>query len=102
MKDGKLAIVDFKFASHISEDYYLQTAGYQATFEPYGIRFGDRIIVRLPKTLTSEEYNKDTRTYSKVENKLEAVTVPTTYENDRDVFLAMLPVKAWINQFIKK
>jgi hypothetical protein len=102
MKAGKLAIVDFKFASHMSEDYYLQTAGYQATFEPYDIPFDERIIVRLPKTLESEEYDKTTRTYKKVENRLEAKSVPTAYENDRDVFYAMLPVKQWINQFINK
>ena len=97
MKGGRLAIVDFKFASYISEDYYLQTSGYQATFEPYGIKFDERIIVRLPKTLETEEYDKDTHTYRKVENKLEVRGVPTAYENDRDVFFAMLPVKQWIN-----
>ena len=51
MKNGKLAVVDFKFASHISEDYYLQTAAYAFTFEPYGIKIDDRIIIRLPITL---------------------------------------------------
>lgn len=101
MKDGKLAIVDFKFASHISEDYFLQTAGYQATFEPYDIHFDERIIVRLPKTLWTDEYDKVTHAWRKVENKLEAKVVPTAYENDRDVFYAMLPVKRWINEMQK-
>lgn len=98
IKDGKLAIVDFKFASHISEDYWLQCAGYQATFEPYGIKFDERIIVRLPKTLETEEYDEAKHTYRKVDNKLEVQVVPTAYENDRDVFFAMLPVKKWINE----
>ena len=30
LKTGELCIIDFKFASNISEDYYLQTAGYAA------------------------------------------------------------------------
>lgn len=99
MKKGKLAILDFKFASHISEDYYLQTAGYQATFEPYGIKFDERIILRLPKTLEREEFDQVKHKYFMVPNDLEVKVVPTKYEEDRDVFLAMLPVKKWINQF---
>ncbi len=102
MKTGKLAVIDFKFASHISEDYYLQTAGYQATFEPYEIPFDERIIVRLPKTLEREEYDKATYRYFMVPNDLEVKVVPTSYENDRDVFFSCLPVKQWINQFQNK
>ncbi len=99
MKDGKLAIIDFKFASHISEDYYLQTAGYQACFEPYGIKIDKRIIIRLPKTLEKEEWNPKTFKYSMVENNLEVELVKTSYEFDRDVFFHALPVKQWCNQF---
>ena len=101
MKNGLLAVIDYKFASHISEDYYLQTAGYQACFETYGLPIGQRIIVRLPKTLEREEYDPKTHTYSMVPNDLEVRIVPTVYEQDRDVFFACLPVKMWINQFIK-
>jgi len=102
LKDGRLALIDFKFSNHISEDYYLQTAGYQATFEPYGIKVDTRIIIRLPKTLTREEYDKKNRQYKKVENSIEVVEVETDYENDRDVFFHCLPVKAWINKIINK
>lgn len=101
MKNGRLALIDFKFASHISEDYFLQCAGYQATFEPYGIKIDDRIILRLPKTLEREEWNPETHKYSKVENNLEVKVVDTNYEEDRDVFFACLPVKKWINKFKK-
>jgi len=101
MKNGKLALVDFKFASHISEDYYLQTAGYQACFEPYKIPFQTRIIIRLPKTLEREEYNPKTHTYSMVENNIDVVEVPTTYEEDKQAFFGALPVKAWCNKFKK-
>lgn len=97
MKTGKLAIIDFKFASHISEDYFLQTAGYQATFEPYGIKIDERIIVRLPKTLTLQEWDKQTRTYKIVENNIEVKKVVSSYELDRDTFFHCLPVKKWIN-----
>ncbi len=101
MKTGKLALLDFKFASHISEDYYLQTSGYQATFEPYDIHFDERIIVRLPKTLEREEYDQTTHKYSMVPNDLEVVKVPTNYEEDREAFYHALPLKRWINQFKK-
>jgi hypothetical protein len=97
MKTGKLAVIDFKFASHISEDYYLQTAGYQATFEQYEIKFDERIIVRLPKTLECEEYDKVTHKYSMIPNDLEVQKVATVYELDRDAFFAALVVKKWIN-----
>ena len=97
MKSGKLAIVDFKFASHISEDYILQTSGYQATFEPYEIKFDQRIIVRLPKTLEREEYDQKTHKYSMIPNDLEVKVITTPYEQDRDAFFAALVVKKWIN-----
>lgn len=97
MQNGKLAILDFKFASHISEDYYLQLAGYQATFEPYGININERIIVRLPKTLTLQEWDKKEKKYKIVENNIEVESVKTPYELDRDTFFACLPVKRWIN-----
>lgn len=99
MKNGKLTVVDFKFASHISEDYFLQTAGYQHCFDPYEIPIEDRIIVRLPKTLEKDEWDKKERRYKKIENKIEVKIVDTPYSFDRDVFLHMLPVKKWINMF---
>lgn len=99
MSNGKLAVVDFKFASHISEDYSLQTAGYQACFEPYDIHFDHRIIVRLPKTLEAEVY--EDYKYKKVPNNIEVKVVSTPYELDRDTFYHALPLKKWIN-LVKK
>jgi len=98
LKGDKLALIDFKFASKVSEDYYLQTAGYAACFEPYDIKFDERIILRLPKTLELNEWDPKTRTYSKVENTLEDHRVQTDYEVDRETFFHCLPVKAWINK----
>lgn len=102
MKTGKLALIDFKFASHISEDYYLQTAAYQATFEPYEIQIDERIIIRLPKTLLKEEWNEKEKKYEMVENNIEVQPVKTNYEADKIAFLHALPLKGWINQFTKK
>lgn len=102
LKDGKLVVVDFKFATHISQDYYLQTAGYAATFEKYGILFNGRLIIRLPKTEMKEEYNEETFEYTMVPNNFEAILVPTNYEFDRDIFFHALWVKKWTNQFLKK
>lgn len=98
MKNEKLAVVDFKFASHISEDYYLQTAGYQHCFDPYEIPIDQRIIIRLPKTLEIDEWDKKERKYKKIENKIEVKIVATPYDLDRETFLHCLPVKRWINQ----
>ena len=102
MKNGKLALVDFKFASHISEDYYLQTAAYAFTFEPYGIKVDERIIIRLPKTLEREEYDPKNHKYFKVPNNLEVEWVKTNYDEDKMVFINALPVKKWCNQFVNK
>ena len=101
-KDGKLCLADFKFASHISEDYYLQTGGYSASFEQYGIVFDKRVIIRLPKTLEREEWNEKLYKYEMKPNDIEVHIVPTIYESDRDAFYAALIVKGWINSVTKK
>ncbi len=101
MKNSKLAIIDFKFAQHLSEDYYLQTAGYQAAFEPYGIEFDTRILIRLPKTLEKEEYDMKTYKYFMIPNNLEVMEVPTPYDIDRETFFASIWVKKWIH-FVEK
>lgn len=95
--DGRLAVVDFKFASHFSTDYWLQTAGYAACFEPFDIKFDARVIIRLPKTPEIEAYNEKTYTYYMKPNNLEVEEVPTPYEFDRNAFLACLAVKKWCN-----
>lgn len=101
MKTGDLSLIDFKFASNISEDYYLQTAAYVATFEPYGIKFDKRIIVRLPKTLEKEQWIQSEYKYQMVPNDIEVKVVPTSYEGDRDAFFHALPLKGWINYVVK-
>jgi hypothetical protein len=102
LKNGRLALIDFKFAAHISEDYYLQTSGYQATFELYGIKIDDRIIIRFPKTLQREMYNEKEFKYYMVDDNLEVEIIKTDYILDRDTFFHCLHIKKWINQFIKK
>jgi hypothetical protein len=102
MKTGKLALIDFKFSNHFSSDYVLQCAGYQFCFEKYGINIDERIIVRLPKTLYIDEWNKVNRTYKKIENKIEIKILSENYEVDRDIFLHCLPLKRWINNELKK
>ncbi len=101
LKTRELCLIDFKFASNVSEDYYLQTAGYQGCFEQYGINFNKRLIIRLPKTLEKDEWNPKTFTYSKIPNDIEVFIVPTNYIGDRDCFYACLPVKGWINMVDK-
>jgi len=102
MKDGgKLALVDFKFSNRISNDYFLQTAGYVLPFEEYGIKFDQRIIVRMPKTEWLPEYDRKTRSYFKVPNNFEAPVVDTDYDFDKRTFLALREAYKWVN-FLKK
>jgi hypothetical protein len=99
MVDDSLALIDYKFSSHFSPDYKLQERGYEATFEKYGIRFDKGIIIRLPKTLEREEWDKDTMKYKMVPNDLEIMELSkNTYEWDRDAFYHALPLKKWINK----
>lgn len=101
LKDGRLVLVDFKFASHLGPDYYLQTAGYAYPFEKYGITFDGRIIIRLPKTETIESWDAKNFKYEMIPNNIEVLEVPSSYEADRDAFLHALPLKGWIN-YMKK
>ena len=101
LKTGELCLIDFKFSSHISEDYYLQTGGYAACFEKYGILFDKRIIIRLPKTLEKEEWDTHEFKYKKVPNNIDIFTVKTQYIGDREAFYAALIVKKWINYVTK-
>jgi hypothetical protein len=100
-KSGRLCLCDFKFSSHISEDYSLQCAGYCAPFELYGIKFDDRVVIRLPKTLYKDEWNNVKYEYKKIPNDIEIKVLDSNYEADRDVFFHCLPVKQWVNQFTK-
>lgn len=102
LKTGKLSLFDFKFANQISEDYLLQTGGYAAAFEPYGISFDQRVIIRLPKTLEKDEWDPNEFKYKKVPNDIEVVTPLTIYEADREAFFHALPVKGWINMVLEK
>ncbi len=100
LKTGELALIDFKFASFIDESYYLQTGGYAACFEPYGILFDKRIIIRLPKTLEQDVWNTKMFKYEKRSNDIEAKIVPTRYDADKEVFFHALQTKGWINHVI--
>ena len=100
LKTGELALIDYKFANHFSEEYQLQTAGYAACFEPYGIKIDKRIIIRLPKTLEKEEWNEKEHKYYMVPNDIEIKVIQSNYEFDRDAFYAALVVKAWINRVV--
>lgn len=98
LKTGELCLVDFKFATHIDVEYFLQTGGYAGCFEKYGITFNKRIIIRLAKTLEKEEYIKEKWEYVMVPNNIEICVVPTSYEDDYRAFCHALVVKSWINR----
>jgi hypothetical protein len=80
--DDKLSIIDFKTSSRISEDNYLQTAGYQLCLEEMGIYPEQRIILRLPKVKG---------------DGFEAVLVPTDYDADKAGFLHRRYSWQWAN-----
>lgn len=78
--DEKLVLMDFKTSSQISEEYYLQTAGYQICTDEMGIPIAERSILRIPKEKKDD---------------LEYVIVPTPYEFDKETFLHLREVHRW-------
>lgn len=97
MADGKLAMIDWKFATAVGADYFVQLAAYCHPFEKYGIKFDARLVVRLPKTETRQVYDRKTRKYSTVPNDIEVIVVPTDYEADRRAFFHARELLKWIN-----
>ena len=106
--NGIFTLIDFKTSSHISEEYHLQTAGYVA-----GLRWmakqgmikkvpAARLIIRLPKTLTKEVYDRKTKKYHTRPNELEIYPVLTDLEFDIECFLACRKVFKWRNQGLLK
>jgi len=106
--DGTLTMIDFKTSNQISEEYHLQTAGYVA-----GLRWmakqgmikkvpAARLIIRLPKTLTKEVYDRKTKKYHTEPNELEIYPVKTDLEFDIETFLACRKVFKWRNQNLLK
>ena len=85
-KEDKLAVIDFKFATSISNSYHLQTAGYSIPFEKYGIDIQDRIIIRLPKTLTRKIWDRKKRVYYEESNNIEIARSPFSMEYDKETF----------------
>lgn len=97
-KDDKLAVIDFKFANQISASYFIQLAGYSLPFAKYGIDIQDRIVVRLPKTLTKKVYDRKTRQYNEVENNIEIGRSPFSMEYDKETFKHARELYKYINQ----
>jgi len=96
-KEGKLAVIDFKFANQISSSYHIQTAGYSIPFEKYNIKIEDRIVVRLPKTLTKKVYNKETRRYNEIENNIEIGRSPFSMSFDKETFRHARALYKYVN-----
>lgn len=101
LRGDKLAMVDFKFATAISDSFNLQMAGYCVPFEAYKIKFDARVIVRLPKTETKQEYDKKIKRYKTVLNEIEIKEVNTPYDFDRETFLAARSIYRWLNYLEK-
>jgi hypothetical protein len=80
--DGILTIVDFKTSSQISEDAFLQTAGYWIALDEMmngEERPSQRLVLRIPKD--GKEF--------------EAMIVPTDLEFDKKTFLNLREVHRW-------
>lgn len=97
LKNDKLAIIDFKFANQISQSYHIQTAGYAIPFLKYDIEIEDRIVIRLPKTLTKKVYNRTTRKYDEIENNIEIGRSPFSMDFDREAFLSARVLYKYLN-----
>jgi hypothetical protein len=77
--DGIPTLVDFKTSNQISEDYFIQTAGYHIALKEMGLDMWQRLILRVPKD------GKD----------FEALIVPTPLDLDCEAFLALRQVQRW-------
>lgn len=77
--DGKLTIIDFKTSSQISEDYYLQTAGYAIALAEMGCDVQERLIIRVPKD----------------GSEFEAKVVPTPMDFDKECFIHCREIHRW-------
>jgi len=88
--DKKLTLLDFKTSSQMSEEYFLQTAGYQIALEEMGVVPEQRMIIRIPKDVSP----------------IEAIVVPTPLQFDKETFLHLREVHRWniniINNFKDK
>jgi len=77
--NGIPTLVDFKTSSQISEDYFIQTAGYHLALKEMGVDFWQRLILRVPKD--GKEF--------------EALIVPTPIDLDTKAFLALREIQRW-------
>ena len=100
--NGKLTIVDFKFADSIYAEYFLQTAGYVYCLnwmlpEPTNI---ERLLLRFPKTETRKLWNG--KYYEEVKNVFTPVPVPTDLVFDTETFRQLRQAYKWKNQKLLK
>ena len=82
--ENKLVLIDFKTSNQISEEYFLQTAGYQIALEEMGAVPDSRLILRFPKNGKG----------------FEALTIKSDLNFDKEVFLYLREVHKW-NIFIE-
>lgn len=93
--NGKLTLIDFKTSSMISEDYYLQTAGYQIALEEMEVYPEQRMILRFEK-LSEEDWKQKNKKLKGVSYKeFESVVVPTDLKFDKDTFLHCREIHRW-------
>jgi len=76
---GAVTLVDWKTSNQISDEYFLQTAGYQIAVEEMGGRVDERLILRIDKRTGA----------------FEAKAVPTPVDLDKSTFLALRQVSRW-------
>ena len=96
--NGELAVVDIKFAERIGREFSPQTAAYAKPFSPYGIEVLNRIIIRMPKSEFTKQYNKQTRKYKRVDNEMEIEYLPKDkLEFDFNAFLNERETFRWKN-----
>jgi hypothetical protein len=96
--NGRKTLIDIKTSNSISHEYYIQTAGYLDALRWMGSQVTDRLIIRLPKTLTRKVYDRKLKTYREEKNEIEIHPVPTDTEFDIETFRHMRQVYKWINQ----
>ena len=97
MKNGNVAVIDFKCSNNSDRSWKLQLAAYAKTFLPYGIEVKERYTIRVPVEGFTLKWDGKKRIHQKVANSFEVISYPDYLDFDFDTFLHFRAAAKWIN-----
>jgi len=97
LKGGITSLIDHKTSNEISPEYNIQTAFYWAGLKEMGFSTDSRTIIRYPKGLIRNFYDKSTGRYKEEEDVLEVKTVMSDVMDDLRVFKNLREEWDWLD-----